>query len=49
MLATTDYRGIFNVEFKFDRRDGRFKIIELNPRSTWYAGHIAGPGSICPG
>lgn len=48
MLAATDYRGIFNVEFKFDRRDGRFKIIELNPRSTWYAGHIARAGIDLP-
>ena len=48
MLAAVDYRGIFNVEFKFDRRDGRFKIIELNPRSTWYAGHIARAGIDLP-
>ena len=48
MLAATDYRGIFNVEFKFDQRDGQFKIIELNPRSTWYAGHIARAGLDLP-
>jgi predicted ATP-grasp superfamily ATP-dependent carboligase len=48
LLAAVGYRGIFNVEFKFDERDGRYKIIELNPRSTWYVGHIARAGVDLP-
>ena len=29
-----DYRGIGNIEFKYDDRDGQWKIIECNPRFT---------------
>ena len=32
------YRGIFSAEFKFDERDGLFKIIEVNARPWWYVG-----------
>jgi len=32
LLAAIDYRGVANVEFKLDERDGRFKLIELNAR-----------------
>jgi predicted ATP-grasp superfamily ATP-dependent carboligase len=31
-LQGIDYRGIVDVEFKRDSRDGRLKIIEINPR-----------------
>jgi predicted ATP-grasp superfamily ATP-dependent carboligase len=48
LLAAVEYRGIFNVEFKYDDRDGRFKIIELNPRSFWLIGHIARAGLDLP-
>ena len=48
LLAETDYRGIFNVEFKFDERDGVFKIIEVNPRPFWLIGHIARAGVDLP-
>ena len=48
LLAAVDYRGIFNVEFKLDERDGRFKIIELNPRPFWLIGHIARAGVDLP-
>jgi predicted ATP-grasp superfamily ATP-dependent carboligase len=48
LLAAVDYRGIFNVEFKFDSRDGRFKIIELNPRPFWLIAHIATAGVDLP-
>lgn len=48
LLTAVDYRGIFNVEFKFDERDGRFKIIELNPRPFWLIGHIARAGVDLP-
>jgi D-aspartate ligase len=48
LLAEVDYRGIFNVEFKFDERDGQFKIIEVNPRPFWLIGHIARAGADLP-
>ena len=48
LLTAVDYRGIFNVEFKFDERDGQFKIIELNPRPFWLIGHIARAGVDLP-
>jgi len=32
------YRGICGTEFKWDARDGRWKLIEINPRPTlWFA------------
>ena len=48
LLEAVRYRGIFNVEFKFDARDGRFKIIELNPRPFWLIGHIERAGIDLP-
>ena len=36
-LEAVDYRGICGTEFKLDRRDGQYKIIEVNPRPTlWF-------------
>jgi predicted ATP-grasp superfamily ATP-dependent carboligase len=48
MLEEVDYRGIFNIEFKLDDRDGRFKIIELNPRPFWMISHVANAGVDLP-
>jgi predicted ATP-grasp superfamily ATP-dependent carboligase len=48
LLEAVRYRGIFNVEFKFDERDGRFKIIELNARPFWLIAHIARAGLDLP-
>jgi len=48
LLADVGYRGIFNVEFKFDERDGLFKIIEVNPRPFWFIGHIVRAGLDLP-
>jgi predicted ATP-grasp superfamily ATP-dependent carboligase len=48
LFEAVGYRGIFNVEFKFDERDGLFKIIELNPRPFWLIGHIARAGLDLP-
>ncbi len=48
LLRAVDYRGIFNVEFKLDERDGRYKIIEVNPRPFWLIGHIARAGLDLP-
>jgi len=30
------YRGIFDAEFKYDERDGQFKVVEVNARPWWY-------------
>ena len=48
LLEATDYRGIFMIEFKFDERDGLFKIIELNARPFWLIGHVERAGVDLP-
>ena len=48
VLSAVNHRGVFNVEFKFDARDGQFKIIEVNPRPFWLIGHIAKAGLDLP-
>lgn len=48
ILAATDFRGIFNIEFKLDDRDGQFKVIEVNPRPFWLIGHIERTGVDLP-
>ena len=36
LLAAIGYTGIVEVEYKFDSRDGRFKLLDINPRLwTW--------------
>lgn len=41
-------RGIFSAEFKLDPRDGRFKLIEVNPRPWWYVEFAATCGAdVC--
>jgi predicted ATP-grasp superfamily ATP-dependent carboligase len=32
LLPALRYRGIFNAQFKYDERDGLFKLLEVNPR-----------------
>ena len=44
VVKAVDYRGMFNMEFKFDARDGRHKIIEVNPRPFWFIAQIASVG-----
>lgn len=36
LLEQINYRGIFSAEFKYDPRDGIFKLIEINARPWWY-------------
>jgi predicted ATP-grasp superfamily ATP-dependent carboligase len=48
LLASVGYRGIFNVEFKLDARDGAWKIIEVNPRAFWMVAHVAAAGLDLP-
>jgi D-aspartate ligase len=38
LLAAMRYTGIVEVEFKHDRRDGRYKLLDINARVwTWHA------------
>lgn len=43
-LSAAGFRGIAGTEFKLDERDGKLKMIEVNPRPTlWFAlSHAAG-------
>jgi D-aspartate ligase len=43
-LSSLDYTGIVEIEFKFDARDRRYKILDVNARSwTWNSlGALAG-------
>ncbi len=34
LLKAIDYNGICEVEFKYDSRDNKYKLLEINPR-TW--------------
>jgi len=38
LLSHIDYRGMSEVEFKRDPRDGEYKLLEINPRSwKWHS------------
>ncbi len=38
LLQRLEYRGVAGTEFKWDERDGVWKLIEVNPRPTlWFA------------
>ena len=32
LLNAVNYTGLIEVEFKYDARDGRYKVLDLNPR-----------------
>jgi len=34
--SATSYSGVFDAEFKYDERDGQFKIVEINARPWWF-------------
>ncbi len=34
LLGAVDYNGVCEVEFKLDKRDGQYKLLDVNPR-TW--------------
>jgi len=36
LWSALPYRGIFDAEFKYDARDGLFKILEVNARPWWF-------------
>ena len=44
LMASIGFNGMYGAEFKRDPRDGRLKIIEVNPRPTlwFYLSHAAG-------
>ena len=48
LVGAVGWRGIFNVEFKYDPRDGRHKLIELNPRPFWMVAGVAAAGVDLP-
>ena len=35
LFTSVGYMGLFDAEFKFDARDGQFKILEINARPWW--------------
>ncbi len=48
LLAWVSYRGIFSAEFKYDERDGQFKLLEINARPWWYVEFAAHCGvDVC--
>ncbi len=48
LLAAFEFRGISQVEFKRDPRDGRFKLMEINPRLFQWHGLAAACGVDLP-
>ena len=48
LVAALQFRGVFSCEFKRDARDGRFRVIEMNPRPWWYVRFAARSGvDVC--
>ncbi len=48
LLASLDYTGIAEVEFKYDHRDGRYKILDVNTRIWSWAALGAAAGVDFP-
>jgi predicted ATP-grasp superfamily ATP-dependent carboligase len=48
LLAAVGFRGLSQVEFKRDPRDGRFKLMEINPRLFQWHGLAAACGVDLP-
>jgi D-aspartate ligase len=48
LLETFDYFGLSQVEFKRDPRDGKFKLMEINPRLWQWHGLAAACGVDLP-
>ena len=48
LLSGIGYRGVFSAEFKYDARDGLYKILEVNARPWWYVSFTADCGvDVC--
>jgi predicted ATP-grasp superfamily ATP-dependent carboligase len=41
LLSHLSYRGVFEAEFKYDARDGEFKLLEVNGRPWYFIGFAA--------
>jgi D-aspartate ligase len=48
LLASFEYHGLSQVEFKRDARDGRFKLMEINPRLWQWHGLATACGVDLP-
>ncbi len=48
LLAAVEYRGLSQVELKRDPRDGRYKLMEINPRLFQWHGLAAACGVDLP-
>jgi D-aspartate ligase len=44
LLADLSFRGVFEAEFKYDARDGQFKLLEVNARPWYFIGFAADCG-----
>ncbi len=44
LLAHLSFRGVFEAEFKYDDRDGHFKLLEVNARPWYFIGFAADCG-----
>lgn len=44
LFAHLSYRGVFEAEFKYDERDGQFKLLEVNARPWHFIGFAADCG-----
>ncbi len=48
LLAAVNFRGIFSAEFKYDGRDGLYKILEINARPWWFVEFASNCGvNVC--
>jgi predicted ATP-grasp superfamily ATP-dependent carboligase len=47
-LASLRFSGLAEVEFKFDARDGRYKLLDVNPRAWTWIALAAGAGVDLP-
>jgi len=45
LLASIKYSGLVEVEFKFDQRDGTYKLLDINPR-IWSWHTLAGKAGV---
>jgi predicted ATP-grasp superfamily ATP-dependent carboligase len=48
LFEDVGYRGLFDAEYKFDERDGLYKLLEVNTRAWWQIGLWPGCGvAVC--
>jgi len=45
LLASLNYTGLMDAEFKYDARDGRYKLLDLNPR-VWGWNTLSRQGGV---